>query len=146
MNRFATLSLPLCLLAGVLAACAGQPGAASATAVTLEAKEFAFSPASLEVVAGKPVKLTMQNTGALVHDFSILEIPLEGTAVAAVGTAPAHDMGNESSEPMVHLAVANGASGMIEFTPTKPGTYTFICAVAGHKEAGMTGTLTVKAP
>ena len=45
----------------------------------------------------------------------------------------------------MHMAVANGASGTSEFTPTTPGTFTFFCTVAGHKEAGMTGTLTVKA-
>jgi uncharacterized cupredoxin-like copper-binding protein len=32
------------------------------------------------------------------------------------------------------------------FTPSKAGTYAVLCTVAGHKEAGMVGTLTVKAP
>jgi uncharacterized cupredoxin-like copper-binding protein len=34
----------------------------------------------------------------------------------------------------------------LDFTPTKPGTYEFFCTVAGHKDAGMVGTLIVKAP
>jgi uncharacterized cupredoxin-like copper-binding protein len=39
-----------------------------------------------------------------------------------------------------------GQAGTLEFTPTKPGTYEFICTVPGHKEAGMVGALIVKAP
>jgi uncharacterized cupredoxin-like copper-binding protein len=44
------------------------------------------------------------------------------------------------------VAAAGGQSAMLEFTPSKPGTYEFWCTVAGHKEAGMTGTLVVQAP
>jgi len=58
----------------------------------------------------------------------------------------AHDMGDMDEQPALHMAAANGTSATIEFTPTKPGTYTFFCTVAGHKAAGMTGTLTVTAP
>mgnify|MGYP001610998524 CR=1 FL=1 len=32
----------------------------------------------------------------------------------------------------------------MRFTPTKKGTFEFRCAVPGHYEAGMKGTITVK--
>ena len=58
-----------------------------------------------------------------------------------------HDMGNMGGmEPELHVAALMGQMATLEFTPTKPGTYEFFCTVAGHKEAGMKGTLVVKAP
>jgi uncharacterized cupredoxin-like copper-binding protein len=36
-----------------------------------------------------------------------------------------------------------GQTTTLEFTPTAPGTYEYICTIPGHKEAGMKGTLTV---
>jgi uncharacterized cupredoxin-like copper-binding protein len=43
----------------------------------------------------------------------------------------------------VHMAADVGQTETLEFTPNKPGTYTFFCTVAGHKEAGMTGKLAI---
>jgi len=47
-------------------------------------------------------------------------------------------------EPAVHMGAMAGMSGSVTFVPTQPGTYEFFCAVAGHKEAGMVGTLMVR--
>lgn len=126
-----------------LAACAGGANE-TAQALTVEAVDLGFTPTTLEVTAGKPVKLTLQNNGALDHDFSIMEFPMVGTAAETGGMD--HDMGEAGAEPELHLAVAAGQNGTLEFTPSKPGTYEFWCTVAGHKEAGMTGTLVVQAP
>jgi uncharacterized cupredoxin-like copper-binding protein len=57
-----------------------------------------------------------------------------------------HEIGNMTTEPQLHVAAMMGQTGVLEFTPTKPGTYEFFCTVAGHKEAGMVGTLVVKVP
>ena len=48
--------------------------------IGVEAQDLAFSPMALEVSAGDRVKLTLQNNGALEHDFSIMEFPMEGKA------------------------------------------------------------------
>jgi uncharacterized cupredoxin-like copper-binding protein len=55
-------------------------------------------------------------------------------------------MGEAAVEPVLHVAAEPGATNRLSFTPTKPGTYEFMCTVAGHKEAGMAGTMVVKAP
>ena len=126
-----------------LAACAGSSQPAETT-IAIEVADFIFTPNNLEMTAGQPVKLTIHNASVLDHDFSILEIPLQGSAEKIGGME--HDMGDTAAEPELHVAVGGGQSASLEFTPTKPGTYDFWCTVSGHKEAGMTGTLVVLAP
>ena len=135
------MSAALPALALILGACAGP----RTQEVSLTAVDMAFQPDALEVTAGRLVRLTMVNEGALDHDFSILEIPMETMGATAVAM-PGHEMGAMTVEPQLHMAVTMGMSNTIEFTPTKPGTYEFFCTVPGHKEAGMHGTLVVLAP
>jgi plastocyanin len=88
-----------------------------------------------------------------------LTIPaIDGTAFqTTAATAPAGqltvDMPNKSSiAHNIQLKDVSGAAGKIvgggqvsTFSVSlKPGKYTFFCAVPGHEEAGMKGTLTVK--
>jgi uncharacterized cupredoxin-like copper-binding protein len=56
-----------------------------------------------------------------------------------------HDISIESSDRSINQKgnlVANGDVSEVT-VDLKPGTYTFYCSVPGHKEAGMSGTLTV---
>ena len=136
--------LGLWLVIGLaLAACAGS-GRPAETTIAIAVADFHFTPNNLEVTAGQPVKLTIHNTSELDHDFSIMVIPLVGTAEETGGME--HDMGNASADPQLHIAVGGGQTGILEFTPTKPGTYDFWCTVSGHKEAGLTGSMVVLAP
>ncbi len=141
--------LHLCIVVlavGLLAACGPTPSATSAPqAFAVAAKEFAFMPAALSVQAGKPVTISLQNTGAVEHDWSIQEIDISGEATSNGDAAAEHMMGGMGDEPKLHVAAGIGGKGSLTFTPSKPGTYTFYCTVAGHKEAGMVGTLTVTA-
>ena len=139
MRRLTVVVLPALALS--LGGCAGP----RVRGVSLTAVDMAFQPDALDVTAGMPVRLTMVNEGALDHDFSILEIPMETMGATAVAM-PGHEMGAMTVEPQLHMAVTMGMSNTIEFTPTKPGTYEFFCTVPGHKEAGMRGTLVVLAP
>lgn len=81
-----------------------------------------FNPATLTVRTGSPVHLTLNNTGALVHDWVVDS--LEGSRVA--------------------VQADGGKSASVDFTPTRAGTYQFYCSQPGHREAGMVGTLTVQ--
>ena len=128
----------------LLVAC-GQSQSTASTPQTLSvaANEFAFVPAALSVQAGQPVTISLQNTGAVEHDWSIPEIEISGEAKSSGDAPSGHTMGGMGEEPKLHVAASIGGKGTLTFTPSKPGTYEFYCTVAGHKEAGMVGTLTV---
>ena len=117
----------------VLAACtsatANKPsdGAASGSAATQQLTVKAmdtmkFDPPTLSATAGQPIPVTLDNTGALVHDFSITE----GVSQPVKSTA----------QP--------GQKAVATFTIDKPGTYTYFCSQPGHEQAGMKGTLTIQ--
>jgi len=132
------------------------------TVTTLD--EFRYDPATIEVVAGRPVELTLVNEGALDHDFSIAAIPLAGEVEShAEGShvedshaeeeahdeeeqAHEHEMTVDPEDLMVHISAEPDDSATIVFTPSEPGEYEILCTVPGHREAGMVATLVVMAP
>jgi uncharacterized cupredoxin-like copper-binding protein len=145
MFRILRLSLAFVTILA-LAAC-GSTGASSTTpqSFAITAKEFGFTPAQITVAAGQPVELTFQNTGAVEHDWSVREIDLVGNPAATEESGGGHMMGDMHDAPKLHVAAGPAGQGKLTFTPSKPRTYEFFCTVAGHKQAGMVGTLTVKA-
>jgi len=50
----------------------------------------------------------------------------------------------DGSQELAKLTTQPGETKPLKFTPKDAGTYPIECDIAGHKEAGMTGTLTVK--
>jgi uncharacterized cupredoxin-like copper-binding protein len=144
------LLLGLILGTVFLAACGGgaQSSANTVKDVTIVATDIAYDVNRIEVVAGQPLKVTLQNDGALVHDFSIMGIPVRGEVMAdELPESEEHDMSNMGAvEPQVHVAAPVGASASVQFTPSQAGEYEYFCTVAGHKEAGMVGTLVVTNP
>jgi nitrite reductase (NO-forming) len=120
----------LIALLPVLAACssatASKPSdGASAATQQLSVKgmdTMKFDPPTLSAKAGQPIQVTLDNTGALVHDFSITE-----------GVA----------QPVKSIAQP-GQKAVATFTIDKPGTYTYFCSQPGHEQAGMKGTLTIQ--
>lgn len=89
-----------------------------AQAVEVAMSEFKFDLTPAEVRAGR-VRFALKNTGAVEHSFVIEDVG-KGTEQVRPGQETALE---------VELA---------------PGTYTVICDVAGHREAGMTLELVVK--
>lgn len=112
----------------------GSTGTSTGETIRVEASEFAFSPKTIEVTAGQPVTVEFVNKGSTEHDFEVEDMPVE------------MDHGSEhgGGGSMVHAHAAAGKSATITFTPSTPGTYEFICTIAGHKDAGMVGSVVVK--
>jgi uncharacterized cupredoxin-like copper-binding protein len=135
------------LLAAALSACASAATPAADEGmpmqpmeITVAMTDFAFEPAEITARLGQPIALTLVNKGALLHDFTSTDAEVE---VMSMDEGAEHDMGDMMDDAKMHIAVDVNHSEVLEFTPTKAGTYTFYCTVEGHKEAGMTGTLVV---
>lgn len=82
--------------------------------IVIGVKNFNYYPNTIEVKAGKPVSISLDNSvSGCLRDFTIREFGIR--------------------------KYLRTPSDTVEFTPTKPGTYTFACSM------GMgTGTLIVK--
>lgn len=145
MRRSVVPMAALLLSTVLLAGCGSSTGASAEQTQQITMEALKFQPSTLEVQRGQHVKLTVVNKDVQLHDFSVDKIPVVDKREAGAGK---HDMSNmggmNGAEPDLHVPVDAGKTGVIEFTPTESGTYTFYCTVAGHKESGMQGTLTVK--
>jgi plastocyanin len=98
-------------------------------AITLTLGDYRFTPDTIEVTAGQPVRLTLTNVDTITpHNFI---------------------MNDEAAGLNIDTSVSAGKTTTVEFTPTTPGSYTFYCSkklpfMKSHQEKGMEGTLTVK--
>lgn len=87
--------------------------------VTIEMKDYEFSPKQVEVKAGEPITWVLQNKGPHLHEFASPEAGQKEVEVPA------------------------GQTKEVAWTaPKQPGNYTFICPV--HESLGMKMTVTVK--
>jgi outer membrane protein assembly factor BamB len=97
---------------------AGEATGGEATGVSVTTIDIAFEEKELSIPADTDVTVTVTNAGMLQHDWIV-----EGTDFAS----PLLN-GGDSAEVVVNLPA---------------GIYTYYCSVAGHREAGMQGTLVV---
>jgi len=100
----------------------GEAAAESGSALQLSAdpSAIAYDTTSLTAKAGE-VTIDFSNPAPLEHDVAIVK---DGEEIAA-------------SELVTEADTSVS-------TELEPGSYTFLCTVPGHAEAGMEGTLTVK--
>jgi plastocyanin len=96
-----------------------SPEAAPAGSPVIHTVDIAYEPKEFTIPANTDVTVTIENHGKLQHDFAIDEFDLVSDLLDA------------------------GASTTVVIN-APAGTYEFHCTVAGHKEAGMVGTLTVQ--
>ncbi|MBI2710398.1 MAG: multicopper oxidase domain-containing protein [Actinobacteria bacterium] len=123
LTSFLALGAFLVAAIAVLAVTIGdRPGRVSTedtTPVAVTLTEFAIAPKLITVPEGGSLAVT--NAGSTMHTFSIPS--------ASRGTGE----------------IEGGASAALDLSGLKPGNYEVQCDVAGHKEAGMTGSLVVTA-
>lgn len=123
------------LLVALLTACGGANAAKTNHSVTLT--DFAYSPTQLTVPAGKEITLDAANTGAVIHNFIIMNL---GTNAGTEWTA------DDDANVYWKLEIPAGGSTTTTFTaPSEPGEYEVVCSTPGHLQAGMIGKMIVVA-
>jgi cytochrome c oxidase subunit 2 len=90
------------------------------TEISISAKEFAYTPATVTVKKGEVVKINFTNDGTTAHNFTIGEF---NVATKTIGP---------------------GESDSITFTPNLAGTFKYFCSVDSHRSLGLEGTLVVQ--
>lgn len=132
MLRTYVFRLALLLVFLALAGCGSK-------SISINLREFSFSPTEIEMPAGEEVILSLKNLGSLDHNFHLMEAGYEVT-----------DSWKE--EDAAHVLVdfeTVGGGEDVTYTfkaPPAPGEYQFVCSVPGHIQQGMRGTLTVVEP
>lgn len=91
----------------------------SVKAFTVESSGLSFTPNKLTVKAGDKVTITYKNNVGT-HNLVIDEFSVKTKLLNA------------------------GQQESVEFVAAKKGVYEFYCAVPGHRQSGMVGTLTVE--
>ena len=97
---------------------------ADAEAFTVHGTEFSFEPKDLSVPAGTTLAVTFVNAGQAEHDWTVVD-----------------DAGQEIEGSHAHALPGEADTAVFQL---EPGTYEVHCTVSGHKEAGMTGTITAR--
>ena len=112
----------------------GDGTEAAPTSIQATATEFQFSPDSWTVPAGEEFTIELVNDGSVEHEWAVIK---QGEDIASEA---------EFAEDKVLFeveAIPAGESTTESFTVDEPGTHQVICAIAGHFDAGMEGSLEV---
>jgi len=128
------LFLLVVLITLVLTSCGGG---GPTTTIDVTMTDFMFQPNQFTVPAGQEITFNSRNTGAVVHNFVIMEL---GTTAG-----PTFE---EDDEPNVfwQVEIPSGGSTSTSFTaPTEPGEYEVVCRTEGHIASGMIAKLIVVA-
>jgi uncharacterized cupredoxin-like copper-binding protein len=119
----------------------GVAGDAKAVRRTIEFRmgdNMRFTPERIDVRQGETLRFRVQNTGKVMHEFVIGTKAENAKHAELMIKFP----NMEHDEPyMAH--VDPGKIGQIVWHFNRPGTFDFACLIAGHYQAGMTGTITV---
>ncbi|MGF1539134.1 MAG: cupredoxin domain-containing protein [Pleurocapsa sp.] len=99
--------------------------------------ELKFFPSNIQLEAGKPYKLLLDNPSPVKHYFTSKDF-------ADASWTRKVQAGKVEVKGAIHeLELKPGAAAEWVLTPMKPGTYELHCSIPGHAEAGMIGKIVV---
>jgi uncharacterized cupredoxin-like copper-binding protein len=128
-------ALRLAVAAAVMALPACGEGSGAVATETVRIRQSAFVPAVIEVRAGQPLRLLLDNTDPIDHEWIVGD---EATHAAhRTGTEPYH-----AARP-TEVSIEAGRRRMTTVAFEQPGKYRFVCHLPGHEAYGMTGVLRV---
>jgi uncharacterized cupredoxin-like copper-binding protein len=115
---------------------------AKAQTIKMEAGEdggkMYFKPSNPTLKVGTPYVLHLVNVGTLKHEYT------SETFFPTMAFRKAEDSSGEYKAPLLNEAeVKAGKTLDLFLIPTKAGTFKIVCAIPGHEQAGMVGTINV---
>ncbi len=114
-----------------------QPATEVSVQLGNQAGELKFFPNQIRFDAGKRYKLVLSNPSQQKHYFTAKDF-------ADAIWSQKVDAGNVEVKGAIHeLELRPGTEAEWVFVALRPGTYNLRCTIAGHTEAGMTGTITI---
>ena len=140
--RFWLLGLALAS-AVVLSACGSTGGGGNGGGSALNVNmldTLKFDPATLS--GGTGVSVNVKNSGAQQHNFVVVKAEDENR-VATEAAAKNGDATGITGVLAGGKPVAGGGSETVTIS-APAGSYSFICTIPGHYQAGMKGTLTIQ--
>lgn len=136
--RLRPIPLLVLVVVGLVAtACGG--GSEASTDLTVTVQEFQFTPNTWTVPAGEQVSIDITNEGTVVHEWVLLQ---EGVTIDSEADLPETEEELLADFVNVEEEVEPGETKTLTFQAPPAGTYQIICAIEGHFDAGMEGTLT----
>lgn len=110
---------------------------------TITVKSVYFEPYDLRLTAGIAVVLEFVNDGTMSHDLVIEGInAIDNTVAAGSGSHSAQSTLAMKTPGTVRLVAEKGQSVRATFIP-RAGKFDFYCSDAGHRGAGLRGTIVV---
>jgi len=131
-----TLFFIIIVMSLVLTAC-GKSASSPSTTLDVTMTDFQFTPNQFTVPAGKEITLNATNSGAVIHNFVIMQ---NGKSAGTEFT--------DEDLPDVYWQVEVDPGGSVNtsfIAPSDPGDYEVVCRTPGHVQAGMIAKLTVVA-
>lgn len=143
MKKIVTI---VAVLAFIVTACAEEPGTVDTPRrIEVDATEMAFDRGSIDVTAGETVEFVVTNSGAVTHEFRVMN-QAEIDEHLAAGHEEGHDeeMTDEEmadmEEMVLELEIPSGETKTLTVTFDETDHMArFACLVEGHYEAGMHG-------
>jgi uncharacterized cupredoxin-like copper-binding protein len=99
------------------------PAAQAVTEVKVVATDLKFTPPTIQAKVGQPIKIVLENKGAIEHDIAFPTIKADKPSASLKALAKPSQ------------------TATLEFTPLADGSYEYVCTIPGHKEAGMKGVI-----
>ena len=145
-----TLAVVATVAAVGVAGCGSDDGDSGAAPTTTEAPATTAPPATTATTPAAPttasVKVDADPSGQLAFVQKSLTAPAGADVfVLTNDSSVPHNLEIEGNgvEAGPSATVSGGEKAELKVT-LKPGSYQFFCAIPGHREAGMEGTLTVQ--
>src|SRR5712691_8685681 len=114
--------------------------AQQAPEITVVLKETSFTPNTLTLTVGQPVKLNVQNLGLADHNLSSRDepdsIPISNVTYQKADNDPRQLRSYEVNN-ILDTDAFSGHTSVVTFTPTKVGTFKFVSGEADDEKNGM---------